>query len=151
MSQADISYVFDQVRATISMKSAFCKSLCYFKFLCKKDKEIKLREKAAERIEDQLDIRSFSSVYTNLTLLLSVLLTDEQVLLFQHHRARLLHPKRDKHEEDEQSSSNSDDITQSNAGAKALAKVVGRKHAHKLPDLPYCEKGDTDKQKRAFM
>ena len=132
------------------MEYAFCKSLCYFKFLCKKDKEIKLREKAAERIEDQLDIRSFSGVYTNLTLLLSVLLTDEQALLFQHHRARLLHPKREK-QEDEQSSSNSDDITQSNSGAKALAKVVGRKQAHKLPDLPYCETGDTDKQKRAFM
>ena len=108
------------------MKSAFCKSLCYFKFLCGKDKEIKLREKAAERIEDQLDIRSFSGVYTNLSLLLSVLLTDEQALLFQHHRARLLHPKKDK-KKDEQISSDSDDISQHNAGAKALAKVVGRK------------------------
>ena len=108
------------------MKSAFCKSLRYFKFLCKKDKEIKLREKAAERIKDQLYIRSFSGVYTYLTLLLSVLLTDEQALLFQHHRARLLHPKKVK-KEDEQSSSNSDDISQPNAGAKALAMVVGRK------------------------
>ena len=86
--------MFDLVKATSIMKSAFYKSLCNVKFFCKKDKQLVLQERAAQRIEDQLDIRSFASVYTNLTLLLSVLLTNEQALLFQHHRARLLHPNK---------------------------------------------------------
>ena len=64
------------------MKEAYLKSLCYTRYFCKKDSEMKLREKAAERFEDLLDIRSFIGVYTNLTLLLSMILTDEQAFMF---------------------------------------------------------------------
>ena len=41
-----------------------------------------LREKASGRFEEYLDIRSFVSVQTNLALILSILLTKEQILLF---------------------------------------------------------------------
>ena len=39
-----------------------------------------------ERFEEHLDIRSFVSIHTNLALLLSMLLTKEQLLLFKNHR-----------------------------------------------------------------
>ena len=45
-------------------------------------------------MEDPLDIREFQKVYTNLSLLISLLLSKEQVLLFQSHRARAIDPKK---------------------------------------------------------
>ena len=56
--------------------------------LCKKDRETRLKKKIVERFEDQLDIRRFVSSQTNLSLLLSIFLTNERALLFKHHRAR---------------------------------------------------------------
>ena len=64
------------------MKKAYLQSLCYLNYFCKKDPKMRMREKAAERFEDVLDIRSFVNVYTNLTLMLSMILTDKQALLF---------------------------------------------------------------------
>ena len=62
--------------------------------ICKKKKEMKLREKTAARFEEHLDIRSFVSVHTNLALLLSLLLSNEQLLLFQNHRAHAILQKK---------------------------------------------------------
>ena len=47
-----------------------------------------MRKKIIERFDKTLDIRSFVNVYTNLSLLLQLLLTQNQTFLFQHHRAR---------------------------------------------------------------
>ena len=49
---------------------------------------MRLREKAAARFEDNLDIRSFVQVYTNLSLILDLLLTKEQKSLFRFNNAR---------------------------------------------------------------
>ena len=57
-------------------------------FICKKDKERRMRKKIIERFDKTLDIRSFVAVYTNLTLLIQLLLTQNQTFLFQNHRAR---------------------------------------------------------------
>ena len=73
---------------------------CHFGFLCKKSKRQKLQEKALSRFEDQLDIRSFVKVYTNLALLLPLLFTREQRTLFEHHRRRAISLSDDSDEED---------------------------------------------------
>ena len=44
-------------------------------FVCKKDKEARMRKKIIERFDNTLDIRSFVAIYTNLSLLLNLLLT----------------------------------------------------------------------------
>ena len=56
--------------------------------ICKKDRETRLKKRIVQRFEDQLDIRQFVSSQTNLKLLLSIFLTNEQARLFKHHRAR---------------------------------------------------------------
>ena len=50
----------------------------------RKTKDSILQEKALERIDHQLDIRSFFAMYTNLSLLQDVLLSKEQQLLLAH-------------------------------------------------------------------
>ena len=45
-------------------------------FICKKDKEARMRKKIIKRFDKTLDIRSFVAMYTNLSLLLKMLLTD---------------------------------------------------------------------------
>ena len=49
---------------------------------------MRLREKAAARFEKNLDIRSFVAVHTDLALILDLLLSSEQKVLFKHHSAR---------------------------------------------------------------
>ena len=57
---------------------------------------MKLRKKTAARFEEHLDVRSFVSVHTNLALLLSMLMSNEQLLLFQNHRAHSILWKKSK-------------------------------------------------------
>ena len=54
---------------------------------------MKLRDRAVEKFEQHLDIRSFVSVNTNLTLLIWLLLSKEQLVLFQHHHKRAIKQK----------------------------------------------------------
>ena len=68
--------------------------------ISKNKKEMKLRKRTAARFEENLDIRSFVSVRTNLALLLSLLLTNEQLLLFQHHRAHAILEKESNKDKD---------------------------------------------------
>ena len=46
-------------------------------FVCKKDKERRMRKKIIERFDKTLDIRSFVAVYTNLSLILQLFLTQK--------------------------------------------------------------------------
>ena len=57
-----------------------------------KRKKERLLKKVSSRFEDMLDIRSLVDIHTNLALLLPLLLTDEQALLFKHQIARTLRP-----------------------------------------------------------
>ena len=54
---------------------------------------MRLRKKAAARFEDNLDIRNLTAVHTNLALILDLLLTKEQKILFSHHKARAVSDK----------------------------------------------------------
>ena len=56
------------------------------------------------RFERPLDIRSFVSVYTDLALLIKLIFSDQQALLFQYHRARAITYKSNKKGSDVSSS-----------------------------------------------
>ena len=67
-----------------SIKMSFLKTLCSFKKLCGGDnREARLRKKVASKVEDALDIRKVVSFGRNLKVLLSVLLSREQLILFR--------------------------------------------------------------------
>ena len=88
VSQPDLTGIYEQVKLFTRQKVPYWKSLCYFASLCGQDREMRLMKKVTERFEEQLDIRSFVRVRTNLALLIRVLLSDQQMLLFRHQRRR---------------------------------------------------------------
>ena len=63
-------------------------SLCYSGCLCKRERGMRLQEKAIEHFENQLDIRSIVKTRIDLSILLSLLLSKEQLLLFRNQHAR---------------------------------------------------------------
>ena len=65
-----------------------CKSLFYIPFICGPDRELRQMKKVNKHFEDQLDIRSFVRVRTNLKILLGLLYSDEQIMLFRAQRRR---------------------------------------------------------------
>ena len=65
---------------------------CQIGFFCKKDKEYRLKQKAVEKFESQLDIRSFVCANTSLAQLIWLLLSQEQLLLFNYHNDRAVQP-----------------------------------------------------------
>ena len=70
------------------MKSYFLRSLFFCFSSCrKKSKKERLREKITERFEEKLDIRGFVNMHTNLALILSLMLTKDQMLLYKLNRA----------------------------------------------------------------
>ena len=77
-------------------KNSFMSTFCFHSsIICKKDRQYRLRKKALERVESKLDIRSFFKVHTNLALLLKLLLTEQQLFLFQHQKVGALHYTKD--------------------------------------------------------
>ena len=94
----DINSLISEVNSAKPRKIPFFSRLkCHFKFLCRKDHyKQKVREKALANLEDQLDIRSFLSVNKNLSLLVWLLLSKEQLLLFNHHNDRAVTEYADK-------------------------------------------------------
>ena len=86
----DISSLISEANSAKPRKISFFNRLkCHVKFLCRKDHyKQKVREMALVNLEDQLDIRSFLSVNKNLSLLIWLLLSKEQLLLFNHHNDR---------------------------------------------------------------
>ena len=88
VSKDDVASILNQVRLIQRHNTPFWKSLCYFRSLCKQDKQIRLMERVAQRFEEQLDVRSFVRVRTNLALLQRVFFSDQQLMLFRHQRRR---------------------------------------------------------------
>ena len=78
ISQDDIKGIYKEVLDTLkNTKVRIGESLCYIGFLCKKSREKRMREKAAERFEESLDIRRLVEQSTNLRLLFRLLFTKE--------------------------------------------------------------------------
>ena len=65
------------------LKVPFIESLFNFGICGRKSREMRLRDKISQSFDDTLDIRSFVSVQTNLGILLNLLFTKEQMLLFK--------------------------------------------------------------------
>ena len=96
LSIADIKSMYSHIKSTKYLKAPYWESLCCISQCSSNRKEMKLRKQTAARFEDHLDIRSCVSVQTNLALLLSLFLTNEQMLLFQNHRAHSVLQKKSK-------------------------------------------------------
>ena len=90
-------------------------------------------ERVTERFDQSLDVRNFVRVHTNLHLLLKVLFSDQQLLLFKHQRHRSV----------KSSSSSMSQSTEDNLGkdhtslirANAFKKLVGFQARSKLDRL----------------
>ena len=90
-------------------------------------------ERVTERFDQSLDVRNFVRVHTNLHLLLKVLFSDQQLLLFKHQRHRSV----------KSSSSSMSQSTEDNIGkdhtslirANAFKKLVGFQANSKLDRL----------------
>ena len=64
------------------------KSLCLSKCIFRKSRRIRLKERAVERFESQLDIRSIVKARVDLTILVRSILSKEQLVLFQNQDER---------------------------------------------------------------
>ena len=82
LGKEEVSRLAQESKKSATSRASFSEILCHIGFLCKKSREMRLREKAAARFEDSLDIRSFVQVYTNLAMIIDLLLTKEQKTLF---------------------------------------------------------------------
>ena len=70
LSATDLTEISGQINLIEFLKRKLFKS-------CRKDRKSRLKRKIEARFENLLDIRSFTNVYTNLAILLRVLLTKE--------------------------------------------------------------------------
>ena len=122
VTQPELTGIYDQVKLITRQKVPYWKSLCYFASLCGQDREMRLMKKVTERFEEQLDIRSFVRVRTNLALLIRVLLSDQQMLLFRHQRRRSISIAM----KDEKSSSSMDE------SSDELGKVESKSKHYKM-------------------
>lgn len=104
----------------IMLRSFFCS----VKKICKDSKQLRLRKKALDRLENMLDIRSFFKVHTNLAILLELLLSKEQLILFKSQRQRALH-----YSKDGQDKSGTDSVHDYSSSNKKSTT------SHKLPKL----------------
>ena len=88
LTHVDTELLSEESKQMNLKKNSWCKNLCYTRFFCKRDRGVLLQEKAIEHFEDQLDIRSIVKTRIDLSILLSLLLSKEQLLLFRCQHAR---------------------------------------------------------------
>ena len=69
-------------------KNSWILNLCFFKSLCRKSRGMRLQEQAIAQFEDSLDIRSIVKTRIDLSILLRLLLSKEQLVLFRNQHAR---------------------------------------------------------------
>ena len=105
--------------------------LCKSKKMCKQDKKLRLRTKALERLDKMLDIRQLVRVHTNLAVLIGLLFSKEQLLLFKSQNSRALN-----YGKDGKGSSGTDSDSDFPPGSKNDST------SHKLPTLPKYLKKD---------
>ena len=96
----------------------FWQTLCHFKKFCGKRRSFKMRALTVQKVEKQLDIRSLMSVGTNLSHLVSLFLTKEQILLFKHSHRRTLTENKDRGE------TSDDDLPNLNLKVKKVSDKV---------------------------
>ena len=95
LAQSDCELLADESERVKRVKNSWFISLCFSQCICKRERGMQLQKVAIERFEKQLDIRSIVKTRVDLSILLSLLLSKEQLLLFrnQHARAFVDHDK----------------------------------------------------------
>ena len=74
LNSDDVIGLIHEMTLIEKVTTGFWETLCHVKRCFGKNRRIKLLEKTAAKYQEHLDIRSFMSLETNLTLLLSLLL-----------------------------------------------------------------------------
>ena len=74
LNSDDVIDLIHEIALLKKVMTGFWETLCHVKRCYGKNRRVKLREKTAAKYQEHLDIRSFMSLETNLTLLLSLLL-----------------------------------------------------------------------------
>ena len=67
LTQEDVTCLFKETKSATKTNASFLSSLCYLSCICKDDRAMRLRKKAAARFEDNLDIRNLTAMHTNLS------------------------------------------------------------------------------------
>ena len=62
--------------AADSVRLTFFKALCYCKWLCKRNRELRIQNAANERFDEALDVKALYQNYMNLKLLIDVILNN---------------------------------------------------------------------------
>ena len=88
LEKSDCELLDDESKRIKRWKNSWFISLCFSKCICKRERGMLLQEKAIERFDQQLDIRSIVKTRIDLSILLSLLLSKEQLLLFRNQHAR---------------------------------------------------------------
>ena len=89
----DIKCIFEEVSQSKYLKVSSLQSLCPSKIIHRDKNKLKLQKKVAERYEKHLDIQNLVNMRKNLDLLLHLLLSKEQMLLFKHNIAHSIGKK----------------------------------------------------------
>ena len=77
LEKSDVTDLIEAAERTSPLKVNLLRAVCYIKFCCKRDREMKLRRIASSHFEKMLDVRNFIRTQMNVTLLISMLLTRE--------------------------------------------------------------------------
>ena len=109
LSQEDVRSIFEQVKRISRHSIPLWSSLCNFCGANKRDKRSRLLQKVNDRLDSQLDVRSIVKAMTDIDILLKVLMTDEQRLLFNFQKRRVI-TQRNSNESVSNESSESEDI-----------------------------------------
>ena len=70
-------------------RTSWFKNMCCFSgCICRKDRSYRLQRRAIDKFDSQLDIRSIVKTRIDLSILLGLLLSKEQLILFRNQHAR---------------------------------------------------------------
>ena len=74
ISENETAQLAKETERMTFLKNSYFLSLCFSKCLCRKNRSMRLQEKAAEQFHNQLDIRSLVKTRIDLSILLNALL-----------------------------------------------------------------------------
>ena len=77
------------------VRITYCKALCYCVTICRKDRQLKLKNAAVDRFDQALDVQNILETYTNVNLFLHYVLSGTQKLLFLNHQGRKISTNKD--------------------------------------------------------
>ena len=88
LTEADAQMLAKESGRVRLQTNSWLSNLCFVKCICRKSRGMRLQEKAIAQFEDSLDIRSIVKTRIDLSILLRVLLSKEQLVLFRNQHAR---------------------------------------------------------------